>query len=420
MPHGAAIRVWHAMEMPSRGLLRDPDFLKLWAGQAISQVGSWITLVGVPLTAVLLLKASPLQMGILSGVSAAAILLFGLFAGAWADRLRRRPILICADLGRALILVSIPLAVMTGRLTMAHLYLVAASTAILTVFFDVSYQAYLPSLVSAGNILEGNSKMALSESVAGVAGPALTGVLIQTITAPIAILFDAVSFLVSALSVGLIRKPEPRPVPGAAPHIGREIMEGLRASWRDPILRALLLRTSTSSVFLGFGSSLYFLLGHTRVEAERHAAQHRHFRGRRQQRIWRAGRRAPGAPLRLRPQPDRRRRDHRNRRPAAAAGPWARRWYAPPFWQWRNWAIWPGRFTSINELSLRQSIAPNHLLGRINSAMHLMFRGVLPVGAFAGGALAELIGVRSAMFVGAVGFLLSNLVAGLLTRQPAA
>src|SRR5579862_3975861 len=162
MPHEAAACVWDAMEMPSRGLLRDPDFLKLWAGQAISQIGSWITLVGVPLTAVLLLKASPLQMGILSGVSAAAILLFGLFAGAWADRLRRRPILICADLGRALILVSIPLAVTIGRLTMAHLYLVAASTAILTVFFDVSYQAYLPSLVSAENILEGNSKMALS------------------------------------------------------------------------------------------------------------------------------------------------------------------------------------------------------------------------------------------------------------------
>src|SRR5450755_823094 len=245
--------------MPLRGLWREPDFLKLWAGQAVSQVGSWITLVGLPLTAAMLLKASPLQMGILSGAGAAAILLFGLFAGAWADRLRRRPILIWTDLGRAAVLATIPLAVAFGRLTMGHLYLVAAATAILTVFFDVSYQAYLPSLVGAGDILEGNSKMALSEAIAGVVGPALTGALVQAITAPIAILFDAASFVVSALSLWLIGKPEPRPVPSATPHIGREIVEGLRASWHEPILRTLLLRTATGALFLGFGGSLYFL-----------------------------------------------------------------------------------------------------------------------------------------------------------------
>ena len=245
--------------MPLRGLWREPDFLKLWAGQAVSQMGSWITLVGLPMTAALLLKASPLQMGILSGAGAAAILLFGLFAGAWADRLRRRPILIWADLGRAALLGTIPLAVAFGRLTMGHLYLVAAASAILTVFFDVSYQAYLPSLVSPANILEGNSKMALSESIAGVVGPGLTGVLIQALTAPIAILFDAISFLGSALSVWLIRKPEPRPKPSAAPHIGREIMEGLRASWREPILRTLLLRAAMAAIFGGFGGSLYIL-----------------------------------------------------------------------------------------------------------------------------------------------------------------
>src|ERR1022692_4682182 len=142
--------------MPPRGLWREPDFLKLWAGQAVSQIGSWITLVGLPLTAALLLKASPLQMGILSGAGAAAILLFGLFAGAWADRLRRRPILIWADLGRAAVLGTVPAVVAFGRLTMGHLYVVAAASAVLTVFFDVSYQAYLPSLVRPENMLEGN------------------------------------------------------------------------------------------------------------------------------------------------------------------------------------------------------------------------------------------------------------------------
>src|SRR5450755_278883 len=134
--------------MPLLGLWREPDFLKLWAGQAVSQVGSWITLVGLPLTAAMLLKASPLQMGILNGAGAAAILIFGLFAGAWADRLRRRPILIAADLGRAAVLGWVPLAVALHRLTIGNLDLVAAASAILTVLFDVSYQAYLPSLVS--------------------------------------------------------------------------------------------------------------------------------------------------------------------------------------------------------------------------------------------------------------------------------
>jgi hypothetical protein len=245
--------------MRRRSLWRDPDFLKLWTGQAVSQLGSWITLIGLPLTAVLVLRASPLQMGILSGVSAAAVLLFSLFAGAWADRLRRRPILISADLGRTAVLGTIPLAFALHRLTMSHLYLVAATSAVLTVFFDVSYQAYLPSLVDRENLLEGNSKLALSESIAGVAGPGLTGILVQALTAPIAILFDAVSFLASAFSIWLIRKPEPRPERGAAPHIGREILEGLQASWREPVLRTLALRTATSSLFLGFGNSLYFL-----------------------------------------------------------------------------------------------------------------------------------------------------------------
>ena len=197
-------------------------------------------------------------MGILSGVSAAAVLLFGLFAGAWADRLRRRPILISADLGRAAVLGTIPLAFAFDRLT------IGISTwwpvhAILTVFFDVSYQAYLPSLVHRENLLEGNSKLALSESIAEIAGPGLTAILVQAVTAPIAILFDAVSFLVSAFSVWLIRKPERHPEPAVAPHIGREILEGLRVSWREPVLRTLALRLPRLPCSWVSGSSLYIL-----------------------------------------------------------------------------------------------------------------------------------------------------------------
>ena len=166
------------------GLTRDRDFLKLWSGQAISKIGSTITSVGIPLTAASLLDASPMQMGILTGASGAGVLVFGLFAGVWADRLRRRPILIATDLARAVLLATIPLAAALHRLNMSHLYAVATLAGILTVLFDVSYQAYVPSLVDRENILEANSKLALTESIADVTGPGLTGLLVKLITAP--------------------------------------------------------------------------------------------------------------------------------------------------------------------------------------------------------------------------------------------
>ena len=394
--------------MPLRGLWREPDFLKLWAGQAVSQVGSWITLVGLPLTAAKLLNASPLEMGILSGAGAAAVLLFGLFAGAWADRLRRRPILIWADLGRAAVLGTVPFAAAFGRLSMSHLCVVAAASAILTVFFDVSYRTYLPSLVSSENLLEGNSKLSFSESIAGVVGPGLTGVLIAALTAPIAILFDAASFVCSALSVWLIRTPEPRPKSSAAPHIGREIVEGLRASWREPILRTLLLRSATAAIFVGFGGSLYILFAvrDLRLDAVLLGAviSVGGFSGvfgalaaERLVRRFGFGRTLIGAAL----------------LPAVAAllpplahGPvaWCAAMLAVAQLGDVGWSIY-----DINELTLRQAVAPAHVLGRVNSAAHLMFRGVLPVGALVGGALAEAIGLRNAMFAGAGGFLLSTL-----------
>ena len=394
--------------MPVQGLWREPDFLKLWAGQSVSQVGSWITLVGLPLIAAKMLNASPLQMGILSGVGAAAILLFGLFAGAWADRLRRRPILIWTDLGRAAVLGTVPLAAAFGRLSMSHLYLVAAASAILTVFFDVSYRTYLPSLVRPESLLEGNSKLALSESVAGVVGPGITGILIAALTAPMALLFDAASFLCSALSVWLIRTPEPQPKPSAAPHIGREIVEGLRASWHEPILRTLLLRSATAALFLGFGSSLYILfavrdlgLGAVLLGAViavggvsgvfgALAAQGL-------VRRFGFGRTLIGAALLP---------GIAGLLPPLAHGPVMLCAAVLAVAQLGDmaWSIY-----GINEVTLRQAIAPSHVLGRVNSAAHLTFRGVLPLGALLGGALAEAIGLRPAMFVGAGGFLLSTL-----------
>jgi predicted MFS family arabinose efflux permease len=394
--------------MLPKGLLRDSDFLKLWFGQAVSRLGSQVTLIGLPLTALRILGASPLQMGALAWASGAPVLVFGLFAGAWADRLRRRPILIAADLGRAAVLALVPLAAMLGRLTMVHLYMVAAVSGFLTVVFDVSYQAWLPSLVERENVAEGYSRLALTESVAEIAGPFLTGALVQLFTAPIAILCDAVSFAASAVSLRLIRKPEPAPVRTPQPHMGREIAEGLRATWHHPLLRPLAGRTATAAFFLGFGSSLYVLfvtreLGLTPVllgiviSAGGISNLAGAFLASRLARRWGLGRTLIGSALTI--------------GGAMLAVPLARGpvavctavLIASQLFD----AAWP--VFTINETSLRQAITPLRLLGRVNAAIHLLYQGLLPLGALAGGALAQAIGVRTTILVAAVGILLSTL-----------
>jgi MFS family permease len=389
------------------GLSRNRDFLKLWSGQAISKIGSAITSVGIPLTAAYVLDASPLQMGILAASSGAGIFVFGLFAGAWADRLRRRPILIAADIARAALLGAIPLAAAMHRLNMAHLYTVGTLAGILTVIFDVSYQAYLPSLVDVENIVEANSKLALTQSIADISGPGLTGLLVQLITAPMAILLDALSFVCSAISLWLIRRPEPRPEPSPSPHIGREIAEGLGASWRSPVLRALLQRAATGPFFLGFIGGLYFLF-----------ARELHLTAVLLGIIVSVG----GVSSLL---------------GALLAEPLLRRWGPGRTLIGAAWMTvlsmllvplahgsvalasafliasqlgdmaWP--VYSINETSLRQAITPSHLLGRVSSAGHLLFHGGLTLGMLAGGALAQTIGIRRTMLIGVLGYFLSTL-----------
>src|SRR5215217_1333572 len=187
------------------GLWRHSNFMRLWAGQTVSQLGSTITREALPYTAILALGASPLQMGLLGAAGAAPLLLLGLFAGVWIDRLRRRPLMIAADLGRALLLLSIPVAYLLGVLHIEQLYLIAALAGILTMFFNVAYHSLLPALVEREQLVEGNSKLGLSESLAEIAGPPLGGALVQLISGPITLLLDAFSFVVSALSLLRIR-----------------------------------------------------------------------------------------------------------------------------------------------------------------------------------------------------------------------
>ena len=197
-------------------LWRHPDFLKLWAGDTVSQFGSQVTLLAVPTVAILLLHAGPFQVGVLSALEFLAFPTLGLVAGVYADRLRRRPIMIACDLGRFLALGSIPLTFVLNLLTLEQLYVVALLTGIFTVFFDVSYQSYLPVLVDRPNLLEGNTKLEVSRSVAQVSGPAIAGFLIQWIGGAKAVAIDALSFLASAVALSAINQPEPQPRPTTA------------------------------------------------------------------------------------------------------------------------------------------------------------------------------------------------------------
>ncbi|MBI4640198.1 MAG: MFS transporter, partial [Candidatus Tectomicrobia bacterium] len=248
------------MSSQSAGLLHHPGFMKLWIGQTISQFGSKITRTALPLTAVLVLEATPVQMGLLAALGSAPVLVVGLLAGVWVDRLRRRPILIAADLGRAVLLGLIPVSALLGLLRIEQLYIAALLVGILTVFFDVAYQSFLPSLVDREQIVEGNSKLGVSDSVTEIGGPALAGGLIQLVSAPITILLDAFSFLFSALFVGLIDISEPLPTPSEQrKSVWRDVVEGLRVVLGNPLLRAIAGSSSTFNFFGGFFGALYGL-----------------------------------------------------------------------------------------------------------------------------------------------------------------
>ena len=236
----------------SGGLWSHPGFMKLWAASAISDVGSQVTVVALPLIAALSLGATPWQMGLLSAAGSAPILLVGLFAGVWVDRLRRRPLMIAADVGRAALLLLIPLAAAAGTLRMEILYVVALSTGALSVLFDVAYLSLLPTLVDRDELVEANGKIEVTASVAQVVGPGLGGTLLGTLGAAVAVMVDAVSFLVSALVLRGIPATEPRPAAsGERVGVTAEIVEGLHAVAHHRILRALAVcrpaRTSSAA-----------------------------------------------------------------------------------------------------------------------------------------------------------------------------
>jgi MFS family permease len=393
-------------------LWRHADFMKLWAGQTVSELGSVVTRTAVPLVALLVLGAGPLEMALLVVAASLAVLLVGLFAGAWVDRVRRRPLLISSDAIRAVLLLSIPAAYLANVLRMEQLYVVVFLEGCLGALFDAAYPAYVPSLIGVDRVVEGNSKLATSSSLAEIGGPGLGGGLVQLIGAPLAIFVDAISFVVSAFSLALIRSPEPaRPVRSTPTPMRTEIVEGLQLVLRHPVLLPLTLRSVIAHVAGSFYGVLYtiyliselhlnpFLLGVVvsaggvgsligSLFASRVIARF----GFGPALIWTA----TGASLIgvLTP---------------LAGGPIL----VATLMVFLPQLVGDGLQTieGVAELSLIQSVIPDDILGRVNATLEVFSHGIAyPLGALLAAVLAGLVGVRGGIAIGWAGMAISILL----------
>ena len=399
------------MREPSRSLLRHPDFLKLWTDETISVFGSSITQLALPLIAATVLNVSAFEFGLLTTIEFLPFILLSLPAGVWVDRLRRRPILIAGDLGRAIAIASIPVAFAFDALTIWQLYVVGFVNGCLTVFFDVAYQSYLPSVVDRDQLVEGNSKLEITRSAAQILGPGAAGILIGWLKAPFAMVLDAFSYLVSAAFLFLIRRPEP-PVEkhdeerhGPKPSMRQEMAAGLRYVTGHRWLRSIAATTGTSNFFGNVGGAILILylvqergLGAEAIGFAFSVGSLGVLAGAlTTSRI--TARVGVGRML-----------------IATAFGfsisglPVA---FAPDALIW--WAVaisgLLGGYCSvgwnINQVSLRQAITPPRMQGRMNATMRFIVWGTMPIGAILGGALGSLIGLQATIVIGALGGLIA-------------
>jgi predicted MFS family arabinose efflux permease len=383
---------------PRSELWHRPDFLRLWGAQTVSQVGSQVSALAIPLTAVLVLHASAFEVSVLSAVEMLPFLLVALPAGVWVDRLPRRPILIAGDLGRALALASIPVAAAAGSLRIEQLYVVGFATGLLTVFFDVAYQSYLPALVDRRQLVEANSKLEISRSGAQIAGPGLAGLLVGWLTAPYAIVVDAVSFLWSGLLALRIRTTETVEA-GGDRNLRRELWEGLRYLVGDPLFRNMAAFVAVFNFGTGMTGPLilvYAVRGLGLTPAQLGLAFMLGNVG------WLAGAavaRRVSTALGL-------------GRTFAIAGvlggvpfflyPLAPRSLAIEFIVVAQVVVSFGIVLfNVPGISLYQTRVPARLLGRMNASRRWIVWGVIPLGSLVGGVLAATVGLRETLFVGA-------------------
>lgn len=393
---------------------RHRDFVRLWSAATVSVLGSQITLIAVPFIALTMLGASAFQVALLAAIEMLPFLLFTLPAGAWLDRIRRRPVLIAADLGRGAALLLIPIAYLLGALALWQLFVVAFVTGTLTAFFDVADQSYLPVILDREDLVDGNARLQISYSAGQIAGPTLGGNLIALIAAPLVIVVDALSFLASAAFVGSIGKRETRPdrptgADGRQTSLRAEIVVGLRYVWGNPYLRPIAGCTATSNLFAAalfavwpvliwqelklppafYGTvmgvaSVGFLVG----AAVASTLPRRFGFG---QTIVISAAVGPPAFLLM------------TLTPASLA------WAAVTLFAGWSIAGFSQVIYNVAQVSLRQGITPLEMQSRMNATMRFVVWGTIPVGALLGGMLATLLPIREAVVVAALASSLSFL-----------
>jgi len=384
-------------------LWRHGDFLKLWGGQSISEFGSQVTLLALPIAAVRILHASALAVASLTIFEQLPFLLFALPAGVWVDRLRRRPLLIVGDLGRAVALASIPLAYAFGVLQTWQLFAAAFAAGVLTVFFDVAYQSYLPSLVGREHLVDANAKLQITAAPAQLGGPGIGGVVIAAASAPYAILVDIASFLASASFVLRIRRHEEPVAHHARPRASMrtELMEGLRYVLASRYLRPIAACTAARNFFAAVGYAILIVytvrslglstgligviiacgnFGYVIGALTARRTTARLGIGR----AIVASAAVVGASVILIPLSP-----HAFPVPLIVVG--------------LILYSYGGVVFNITQISLRQAITPDRLQGRMNSVMRFILWGAIPLGALLGGVLATTIGLRATLWVSGAG-----------------
>ena len=377
----------------------------LWAGQSVSELGSSVTVLALPLTAVVVLRASVFQVGLLSAATTVPFLLIALPAGLIVDRIARRGLMIGCDAARMLIIGSVPVAAALGQLTLFQLYAVALATGVLTVFFDVAYQSFTPALIGVDQLPDGNGKLQATQAFAQVAGPGVGGGMFSLLGAG-ALTADAVSYAVSTVSLLLIRTRErparPERAAGAAkPRLRAELFAGLSFIVHHPVLRKIAACTATANLFVAMAISIeiIFLIRvlHVRpayagllvavaglggVAAGILSGRLARWIG--SARIIWVSMLVLGAPGLLLP-------------------------LAEPGWRLSFVVVaglgltFSGVLYNIAQLSYRQAICPPGLLGRLNAAIRWIVWGTLPLGAVIGGTLGSVLGVRPTLWIGMAG-----------------
>ena len=387
------------------GLWRHRDFMSLWGAETISQFGTQVTLLALPLVAILTLEESAFRVALLTTAEFLPFLLFTLPAGVLVDRLPRRPILILANLGRAVALVSVPIAHWLGALTIWQLYAVGFAVGVGTVFFDLAYQSYLPRLVGREQLVDGNAKLETSRSAAQVAGPGLGGLLVAALTAPVAIAVDAASYLASVLLMGRIRTTEPPAAPEERRSLLTELREGLGYVMRQRYQRAIVATTAISNFFgqLVFAILLVFAVRELELTAAAIGV------------IISLG--SVGtllAAVTARRVGDRLGVGRSVLIASFLFGPATLLIAFAPADQAAAFIVaaiailgYGGTLYNVTMISLIQTITPDRILGRANASRRFVVWGVIPLGSVVAGVLAETIGLRETMVVGSIGGLLA-------------